>query len=82
MKRDRSTGKFVICVSNEDYEASLQLLKIYERIPDARGEWDGLVRVVDEDGEGYLYPAEWFIPLDVPRSVERALESVAELQSA
>ena len=81
MKRNRVAGKFVVCLWNEDYEASLQLLKIYERIPDARGERDGLIRVVDEDREGYLYPAEWFLALDLSRGVEKTLESVAEMQS-
>lgn len=74
MRRNPNRQKFVLCVRNKGYRASLQLLKFYERIPDARGEQHGLMRVIDEDGEGYLYPAEWFVSLDLPREVESALK--------
>ena len=47
---------FAICIKNEDYEASLELRKLYEVLPDPKGEQLGMVRVVDESGEDYLYP--------------------------
>lgn len=84
MKRVLNRGKkrFVICVQNKDYPASLQILKIYERLPDSEAEADGMIRIADEDGEDYLYPAPWFIPLEVSKEVAQALETAAELQSA
>jgi hypothetical protein len=66
---------------NDGYEASLQVLKIYEHIPDARGERDGLIRVIDEEGEDYLYPQNFFVPLDLPKDIEDTLESAAELEA-
>jgi hypothetical protein len=70
-----------VCVMNDGYEASLQVLKIYEHIPDARGEHDGLIRVIDEEGEDYLYPQNFFIPLELPKDIEDTLESAAELEA-
>lgn len=81
-KRNRNAKKFVVCLWNKDYPASLQLLKIYERLPDARAERDELIRVIDEEGEGYLYPAKWFLALDLEKDAEEALEAAAELQIA
>lgn len=47
--------------------------KIYVVIPDRRAEADGLVRVIDEDAEDYLYPAGWFVAVELPKVVERSL---------
>jgi hypothetical protein len=57
---------FVVCINNQDYPASLELNKIYRAIPDADAEQDGDLRVIDESGEDYLYPAEWFVPVTLP----------------
>jgi hypothetical protein len=46
---------------------------IYVVIPDRRAEADGLVRVIDEDAEDYLYPADWFVAVELPKVVERSL---------
>jgi hypothetical protein len=79
MTRNRTARSFVVCVYNKGYPASLELRKIYEQIPDAKAEAHGLVRVIDEDAEGYLYPANYFLPLDLPKNVEEAIESAAEI---
>ena len=63
---------YVVCVEYAGYPASLELRKIYQRVPDARAEKDGLVRVIDESGEDYLYPARFFASIEVPKTVERA----------
>ena len=65
--------RFAVCVQNEGYEASLELHKIYRVVPDLDAEKDGDVRVVDESGEDYLYPAEWFVPIEVPEAVQLSL---------
>jgi len=62
---------YVVCVDNAGYPASLELRKIYQRIPDARAEADDLVRVIDESGEHYLYPSRFFVPIEIPETVER-----------
>jgi len=53
-------NKFLLCVNNEGYEASLELRKLYENIPDKDAERHGQVRIIDESGEDYLYPAKYF----------------------
>ena len=73
MKTTKSTSRFVICVDNSEYPASLELHKIYRLIPDKEAQPDGNMRVIDESGEDYLFPADYFIPVDLPRTVVRAL---------
>jgi hypothetical protein len=74
MKRD--TLKTVVCVKNEGYEASLERRKIYQVIRDPRASEHQLVRVIDESGEDYLYPADYFIAIELPQAVEKALTLV------
>jgi len=73
MEQVNSKKMFVVCIKNEGYAASLELRKIYEVIPDARAADHQMIRVVDESGEDYLYPSEFFIPIDLPRPIEQAL---------
>lgn len=61
---------FAICIKNEDYEASLELRKLYEVLPDPKSEPLGMVRVVDESGEDYLYPQAFFARVSLPEVVE------------
>ena len=77
MKSTKSTTRFVICVNNSEYPASLELFKIYRIIPDKEAQADGDMRVVDESGEDYLFPADYFIPINLPRTVVRALNKSA-----
>lgn len=71
-KQPTST-RFAICIANEGNEASLERNKVYAVLPDAKAGADGLVRVIDEDGEDYLYPADWFVPVDVPEAVRNSV---------
>ena len=52
--------KFLLCVDNEGYEASLETRKLYETIPDKEAERHNQVRIIDESGEDYLYPSRFF----------------------
>ncbi len=70
MKRNKK--KFVICVRNEGAE-DLEISKVYRILPDTRAAKDKFIRVIDESGEDYLYPADYFVPLELPREAERAL---------
>jgi hypothetical protein len=70
--QSRRKGRFVVCVKNEGYQASLELRKIYDTLPDPKATERGLIRVVDESGEDYLYPAEYFVPIELSRDIERA----------
>ncbi len=67
---------FGICISNKSNPASLILGKVYRRLPDAEAESHNMLRVIDEDisePDGYLYPASIFVPIDLPKSAQRAL---------
>jgi len=57
---------YVLCVRNEGYEASLEARKIYQIVPDGEAQENSLVRVIDESGEDYLFPASFFVPIQVP----------------
>ena len=65
--------RFAVCIKNTDYPASLELYKIYRLLPDDEAAQDGDVRIIDESGEDYLYPADYFVIIDVPQTVEQAI---------
>lgn len=68
----RSEARFALCVEGRDYPASLECRKVYQVLADAQAAKLGRVRVVDESGEDYLYPAEYFVPVKLPQAAERA----------
>jgi hypothetical protein len=51
----------------------LEQHKIYRTLRDVRAFGDGDLRIVDESGEDYLYPAAWFVPIDVPQKVKTSM---------
>jgi len=69
------TGRiqFVVCVRNSGYKVSLELRKLYQIIPDKAAARRHYVRIVDESGEDYLYPDEYFLPLELTTPVKNAL---------
>ena len=69
----RARRSFVLCLSNRGFSASLEARKLYRALPDAPAAKLGLVRVVDESGQSYLYPAKRFGRLALPPSLARAL---------
>lgn len=71
--------RYVICLRTDGAE-DLELRKLYEVIHDAASEQRGHLRVVDESGEDYLYPEEFFATVEVPEETERALASAASSQ--
>ena len=81
--RRGSAPRFVVCIENAGYPASLELHKLYRILADVDAARDGDVRIVDESGEDYLYPAEWFAALELPRRVKSSLlRRSPRLQSA
>lgn len=76
MKKE-DAPQFAVCVNNSGYPASLELHKIYRVLPDEDAAMDGDLRVIDESGEDYLYPAEYFVAIEVPRQVQTSLLQTA-----
>lgn len=71
-----AAATFVICVDNSDYPASLELCKVYRRLENEGPEDTGFIRLIDESGEDYYYPASMFEPIAVPDRVESILAAV------
>lgn len=71
--RRGTAPQFVVCIANSGYPASLELHKIYRILPDHEARREGDVRVIDESGEDYLYPAEWFATVELPHRIRRSL---------
>ncbi len=65
--------KWTICIKNKGYEASLEARKLYTVEDDPKAQSHGMIRVVDESGEGYLYPAQMFAPIVVQNTLESLL---------
>ena len=76
MAKQQSRPKFVVCVANEGCD-DLQVWKLYRMLPDAKAAGDGYIRVIDESGEDYLYPAQRFVGVDFPAAVEQKLLAAA-----
>ncbi len=69
--------EFVICIKNQGYSASLEVRKLYATVPDTQLAKRGLLRVVDESGEDYVYPASLFVTAELPQSVQRAVAAAS-----
>jgi len=70
-------ANFVICVRNDRYAASLELRKLYPVLRDQAAAKRQLLRVVDESGEDYLYPADYFIAVKLPQHISRVIAAAS-----
>lgn len=68
---------FAICIANTGYLAALEVRKIYQVLPDTDAATQQLLRIVDESGEDYLYPAAAFVLIDLPPPITEALLNAA-----
>ncbi len=69
--------KFAVCINNKGNEASLEIGKLYEVVPDEEAENDEMIRVIDEDGEDYMFEAKNFYPLVIPADLAVVLHERA-----
>jgi hypothetical protein len=72
-----ATKQLVVCIKNDGYPASLEKRKIYVALRDAEADEHGLVRIIDESGEDYLYPKGLFRPIALPLAVRKAVLNAA-----
>lgn len=70
--------QFVVCIRNDDNPASLEFRKVYELIPDEDAAKHHLLRIIDESGEDYLYPENYFVSVKLPQAAERAVLRAAQ----
>jgi hypothetical protein len=66
---------FLLCIDDGGFPESLEKRKFYEVLEDSDTVSEGMVRVIDESGEDYLYPRAYFADVALPQQVERALEA-------
>jgi len=67
------TKQFAVCLKNDGYEVSLERRKIYQVLPDPEAAKHRQVRVIDESGDDYLYPQSFFVPIELPQPIRRAV---------
>jgi hypothetical protein len=65
--------RYALCLENKDCD-DLEKRKIYQVLSDKNAEKEGYLRVIDESGEDYLYPASYFIFIQLPREAQKALQ--------
>lgn len=75
MQQLGSETKFVICIGNNGSD-DLQIGKVYQVLTDESAARDGYARVIDDSGEDYLYPADYFVRIALPKKAERVLLAV------
>jgi hypothetical protein len=68
-----TAARFVICLSNGRYPASLEPRKLYQEIPDADAARNQLIRVIDESGDDYLFPSAMFLPVELSTEAKDAI---------
>ena len=73
METESSQPRFAVCVNNAAYPDDLKVRTIYQVLTDESGAKSNYIRVIDETGEDYLYPADLFVVIDVPAEARDAL---------
>ncbi len=77
MKKDQNTSlRFAVCVNTDDPDLVTPRM-IYQVLPDSDAARSDYLRIIDNEGEDYLYPADYFIFIELPEEVERALAKVS-----
>lgn len=73
MQTPDSPNSYVVCIDNGGYPESLEVRKLYIVLPDERAAANQYIRVIDETGEDYLYPARHFVPIQLPPEIVKLL---------
>jgi hypothetical protein len=81
MEKKETKISFAVCIANTGYE-DLEVCKVYRFIADVKAAEVGCLRVIDESGEDYLYPADRFVVLELPEAVRERLVAVIEADAA
>jgi hypothetical protein len=76
MRGEKPQSRFVLCIRNDGAD-DLEARKVYQVLPDRAADREGYVRIIDESGEDYLYPAEYFVPVKLPAAAAREFVSMS-----
>jgi hypothetical protein len=77
MPQSESIDSYVLCINDGGYPESLEVRKLYPVLPDEKAAARNYIRVIDETGEDYLYPAKYFVPIDLPSEIVATLPRTA-----
>ncbi len=75
MRHSAMENKYVFCVKNDDYPTSLELRKVYRVVSDTKAAEHQYIRVIDESGEDYLFPRDYFVSIRLPSAAEKVFTS-------
>ena len=70
-----TAASYVLCINDGGYPESLEVRKVYAVLADDRAALNNYIRVIDETGEDYLYPAKYFVPIQVPPEAAKILHA-------
>lgn len=73
MEAENTQPKFAICINNSGYPDDLRVRTVYQVLPDESAARSNYIRIIDETGEDYLYPAEYFVSVEVPSEAAKSL---------
>jgi hypothetical protein len=73
MEVESNQPRFALCIDNTTYPDDLTVRTVYQVLPDESASRSNYLRIVDETGEDYLYPAALFVLIDVPLEAQKAL---------
>lgn len=74
----QATNSYVLCINDGGYPESLEVRKVYTVLPDERAAENNYIRVIDETGEDYLYPAKYFVPIQIPPEATPILHAMTK----
>jgi hypothetical protein len=77
MENDKSIESYVLCIDDGGYPESLEVRKLYPVLPDEKAASRNYIRVIDETGEDYLYPAKCFVRIELPPEIIATLPQIA-----
>jgi hypothetical protein len=72
METESTQPRFAVCIDNSAYPDDLTVRTIYQVLPDESAARSNCMRIVDETGEDYLYPADLFVFIDLPLEAQKA----------
>ena len=75
-QKEHFESAFAVCIKNDGYTVSLERHKIYRVLPDLEALEDHELRVIDESGEDYLFPRDWFMLVELPETLKKSLLAV------